>query len=428
MDIFKNAWPMYAAMPAILKDALERIYEDNGFDLKYQVKTGEEIFPTFKDLLNVLPKAIKESEYSKKVQGNYIGSLVTRIKSMTNGTYATIFCRNEIGDKKLFDKNVIIDISRIRSEETKALIMGVLVNRLSEYRMCSDIMNSPLQHITLLEEAHHLLRRNSISSAEGANMRNASVEMISNAIAEMRTYGEGFVISDQSPLIMDHSVISNTQTKVFFMLPEREDRSVAASSLELNLDQQGELARLPIGVAVVYQNAWAEPIMSKIKYFDNSKMKAYIYPNRDILLENKEILSQTFAILLYRRIILENGTSSYDENKINEIINKDYYWLGDIESECKKILNDREKLIQNKIPASKISFLYSMIFDFEKQIAKLTKEGSLKKWIKDVKWQILNVVDLNDCEIVGTLIFNRRLSNNGALKLYIEYQKLIANK
>ena len=148
--------------------------------------------------------------------------------------------------------------------------MGVLINRLSEYRMCSGVMNSPLRHITLLEEAHHLLRRHSASSVEGADMRGASVEMISNAIAEMRTYGEGFIIADQSPSIMDHSVIGNTQTKVFFMLPEREDRCVAAGSLELNADQQSELARLPIGVAVIYQNAWAEPVMTKIKYFEKS--------------------------------------------------------------------------------------------------------------------------------------------------------------
>lgn len=431
MDIFNNAWPMYSAMPAILKDALERIYEEKGFDLNYQIRTGEETFPTFKDLLSVLPEIIKESEYSKEVQGNYIGALVTRIKSMTNGVYGTIFCRNEISDEKLFDNNVIIDISRIRSEETKALIMGVLVNRLSEYRMCSGIMNSPLRHITLLEEAHHLLRRHSVSSAEGANMRGASVEMISNAIAEMRTYGEGFVIADQSPSIMDHSVISNTQTKVLFMLPEREDRSVAASSLELNADQQSELARLPIGVAVVYQNAWSEPVMSKIRYFDSTLMKAYNYSPPNIQQEKKEIIGQAFATLLYRRVILENGISSYDEAKIKKTVETDHSWLGDIEIECKQILKDREKLIQSKTAASKISALYSLVLDFEKQLAALNDRTPLSKWLDTVKEQISKVVELSDDEtgaLIGTLIFDRRTVNSGVLKLYSAYQKLTSNE
>lgn len=428
MDIFNNAWPMYSAMPAILKDALERIYENNGFDLTYQIRTGEEVFPTFKDLLEELPKLIKDSEYSKEVQGNYIGALVTRIKSMTNGVYGTIFCRNEIGDEKLFDGNVIIDISRIRSNETKALIMGILINRLSEYRMCSGTMNSPLLHITLLEEAHHLLRKHSSSAVEGADMRGASVEMISNAIAEMRTYGEGFVIADQSPAIMDHSVIANTQTKVFFMLPEREDRSVASSSLELNAEQQSELARLPVGTAVVYQNAWAEPVMAKINPFDKSLMEPYNYTPRNILQDNKDIISQAFATLLYRRITAENKVGSYDEDKINEIIQKDYSWLGDVEFECKQIFNQRDEILQSKIAASRISSLYSLISDFGNQLSKFKKSPSLTAWLQEVKAQINKLVCLTEDEInelIGVLIFNSRTLNSDALKLHGEYLKTI---
>lgn len=431
MDIFNNAWPMYSAMPAILKDALERIYEANGFDLNYQSRTGNEIFPTFKDLLDVLPKIIKESEYSKEVQGNYIGALATRVKSMTNGVYGTIFCRNEIGDDKLFDHNVIVDISRIRSEETKALIMGVLVNRLSEYRMCSGMMNSPLRHITLLEEAHHLLRKHSASSAEGANMRGASVEMITNAIAEMRTYGEGFVIADQSPSIMDRSVIANTQTKVFFMLPEREDRSVAASSLELNTEQQRELARLPIGAAVVYQNAWAEPVLTKIRYFDKALMEVYTYSPRNIVKENKELLGQVFATLLNRRIITDGQMSTYDNAKIESLIENDYYWLGDLESECKDILKDRLQITQIKVAASRIASLYGFVYDFEKQLSLLNEKESIEIWVSAVKQKIISAMDLNNNEVnelIGLLLFNRRTKNSGALKIYSEYQKLIMKK
>ena len=49
--------------------------------------------------------------------------------------------------------------------------------------------------------------------------------MISNAIAEMRTYGEGFVIVDQSPNAVDISAIRNTNTKIIMRLPDEQDRS-----------------------------------------------------------------------------------------------------------------------------------------------------------------------------------------------------------
>ena len=74
--------------------------------------------------------------------------------------------------------------------------------------MCTSEMNQPLRHITVLEEAHNLLRRTSdVQAQESANLQGKSVEMLTDAIAEMRTYGEGFVIADQSPGLLDPAVI-----------------------------------------------------------------------------------------------------------------------------------------------------------------------------------------------------------------------------
>ena len=56
-----------------------------------------------------------------------MGSLVTRVKSLTNGLNGQIFTSKEIDNEVLFDKNVIVDLSRIGSLETKSLIMGILI-------------------------------------------------------------------------------------------------------------------------------------------------------------------------------------------------------------------------------------------------------------------------------------------------------------
>ena len=63
----------------------------------------------------------------------------------------------------------------------------------------------------------NLLRR---QEAGGSDLVKKSVESISNAIAEMRTYGEGFLIVDQSPGAVDISAIKNTNTKIVMRLPE----------------------------------------------------------------------------------------------------------------------------------------------------------------------------------------------------------------
>ena len=301
VEIFNVCWPMYAAMPAILKDAMLEAYKTSGWDLDTSCNLfGKALFPTFTDLLIQLEKVIQQSAFSQEVKSNYIGSLVTRVKSLTNGLNGQIFASNEIDNALLFDRNVIVDLSRIGSQETKSLIMGILVMRLSEHRMSNaNGMNQPLKHVTVLEEAHNILKRISTEqSSEGANVAGKAVEMLSNAIAEMRTYGEGFIIADQSPSAVDISAIRNTNTKIIMRLPDEADRRLAGKAAGVTDEQLEEIAKLPKGVAVVYQNDWLEPVLCKIHHFSEEE-KPYQYEPQNQLSDEKKAFHQHIADLLF---------------------------------------------------------------------------------------------------------------------------------
>lgn len=279
IEIFSVCWPMYAAMPAVLKNAMLQAYEVCGWNLETsENEYNKNLFPTFQDLLTELVDVIEHSAYDKEVKNNYRGSLETRVRSLANGLNGQIFSADEIPEKQLFDENTIVDLSRVGSLESKSLIMGILIMRLNEYRMtsCTE-MNNPLKHVTVLEEAHNILRRTSMEQTEeGSNVAGKSVEMIANAIAEMRTYGEGFVIADQSPGAVDISAIRNTNTKIIMRLPDEQDRQLAGKAAALKDDQLDEIARLPKGVAVIYQNNWTEPVLCKINKFEGEE-KRYQY-------------------------------------------------------------------------------------------------------------------------------------------------------
>ena len=295
IEIFNVCWPMYAAMPAVLKDSVERAYIKAGWNLETsRNKYSEQLFPTFVDVLDELTCVVSESAFSQEVKDNYIGSLATRVRSLTNGIYGRIFDNDELGDKALFDENVIVDLSRVGSVETKAMIMGILVMRLQEYRMVSGKMNADLNHVTVLEEAHNLLKKTSTEqSSESANLLGKSVEMLSNAIAEVRTYGEGFIIADQAPGLLDLSVIRNTNTKIIMRLPDAEDRDLVGKSANLSEDQMKELAKLPTGVAAVYQNNWLEPVLCKVHY-------------ENICGEYKNKTEQNFNNVSYEKKLIES--------------------------------------------------------------------------------------------------------------------------
>lgn len=306
IDILNAVWPMYAAMPAILKDAVEQSYEKLGWDLLTSTNSYGRIFPDFEDLLDVLPSVIETSDYSEELKGNYTGSLVTRVRSLTNGYYRAIFQKEELKPEKLFDASCVVDLSRVGSVETKSLLMGIIFMKLQEHRMANaEGANTKLKHITVLEEAHNLLRRTSADqNQEGANLQGKSVEMISNAIAEMRTYGEGFIIADQAPNLLDESVIRNTNTKMVLRLPDWDDRELVGRAANLKDEHLEELARLQTGCAALYQNDWNEAVLCQFPMFDANKHGAkFIYEKPDSIATDsrKKYRTQLLKVLIMAR-------------------------------------------------------------------------------------------------------------------------------
>lgn len=265
VEVFNACWPMYAAMPAVLKEAMQRAYESVGWNILTSENPSGDIFPGFADLLKQVNAVVAESSYSADSKGDYAGALCMRIRSLCTGINGLLFGEDDLDDKDLFDRSAIVDLSRIGSMETKALIMGLLITRLNEHRMSSHESNRPLSHVTVLEEAHNLLKRTSTEQAtDGANLLGKAVELLANSIAEMRTYGEAFIIVDQSPALLDMAAIRNTNTKIILRLPDQTDRELVGRAANLNEEQITELARLERGVAAVYQNDWIEPVLAKI--------------------------------------------------------------------------------------------------------------------------------------------------------------------
>lgn len=345
IDIFNVCWPMYAAMPAVLKEAVEDAYTAAGWNLNTsENRSGYKVYPGFKDLLQSLRRVIKGSDYSQEVKDNYTGSLITRVKSLTNGLNGQIFTSNEIDSKKLFEESTVIDLSRVGSSETKAMIMGIIIMRLQERRISQGGINLPLKHVTVVEEAHNLLKRTSTEqSSETSNLLGKSVEMIANAIAEMRTYGEGFVIVDQAPSLLDLSVIRNTNTKIIMHLPDISDRELVGKAAGLTDDQIVELAKIPSGVAAVYQNKWVEPVLCKIDYYPVTP-KEYIYRSDSDLDEyqNQEYIKGRIVQFLVSK--LSNEEPLADIEKIKK-------WL--IDSDMESALKTEVMMLLNPDKAVK---------------------------------------------------------------------------
>ena len=326
MQIFSASWPLYAAMPAILKQSVVNAYVLCGWDIQNSVWVpgiSDHKYPVFADVLKTLPDIINTSDYSADSKGDYKGALLTRVEAMTTGMNGLIFKKSEgISDEKLFDENTLIDLSEVGSGETIALLMGVLIMRLNEYRKSQRKLgmvsshDSGLKHVTVLEEAHNLLKRtNKEQGEDGGNMIGKSVEMISNSIKEMRTYGEGFLIIDQSPLAVDSSAIENTATKIIMNTPSKDACNELGSALSLNEEQTKELSKLNVGVAAVLQKGWMSPVLMKIDLWDAKKYEA------PLQFEDQSMTKYVRSCLL-QELLRQAREKSYRSKPFGDIIRR----------------------------------------------------------------------------------------------------------
>lgn len=395
VEIFSVCWPMYDAMPAFFKDAILKSYEEVGWDLGSSTFDGEEPeYPDFEVLVEQLNNLIEQSDYASDIKSNYRGALVTRVKSLAVGLNKFIFTSEQTPYEVLFDQNCILDISRVKSTETKALIMGLMVYILNEYRIDRKTENNNgLKHVTVLEEAHNLLKNTAGGGA--SELQGKSVEMLTQTIAEIRTYGEGFIIVDQSPSSVDIAAIKNTNTKIVLRTPEANDRDAVGRSIGLTADQVNEIAKLPSGVAVVYQNDWVSPVLTMI---DKAEVEEGIYVSE----ERRQIKTVSSARMNLLRMLMQPwigrkkidereladslkvlDISRTDKQRISELI-KDYSLFNGLLSWKREDLPGLKKLVQSVLGITEKDYVRLQTADDLRRLVSSRVKKCSQKEINDI--------------------------------------------
>lgn len=322
VQVVSACWPLYGAMPGILKQAFERAYINHGWDLVHSERLAVRgaKFPVFQDLITALNELIDVSPYSAQTKGDYRGALVNRVSSLCNGFEGQIFGSSiGIPERVLFGSNTVIDLSSIGSDETRSMIMGILIIKLREYRKAmTSGPNSSLKHVTVLEEAHNILKRCSQdTNVESGNVQGAAVGSLCRCIAEMRSFGEGFMIIDQSPSAVDEAAIKNTAIKIVMRLPAKDDCEAMGTALSLNENQVRELSRLDIGVAAIYHVGWTDTVLAKMGSVWSGKYRLRTRPQLPVATYLK--VQGAVVQLMYQS--LEDGMLSNIYSDVEDMLN-----------------------------------------------------------------------------------------------------------
>lgn len=274
---FTNAFPMEASMPMMLEEAMYLCYEKYGWNTRNSKREDENIpvpyeFPILSDMFAALNEVVDSKGFGDgRLSGDYKGSLVSRISNLTKGAKgAMLNTRQSFNFDALLDKKVIFELEAIQSQEEKSFLMGLILARLSyaiKHRFAKD---KSFRHVTLIEEAHHLLSK--VGFSDNGAKKNA-VEMFSNMLAEVRKYGEGLIIVDQSPNKMTPEVLKNTNTKIIHRLFDQEDKDCIGNTMMMDSKQKEYLSNLEVGHAIVFSENTDKPVHIKVErseYADTS--------------------------------------------------------------------------------------------------------------------------------------------------------------
>lgn len=263
---FRAAFAMPSPLDVIFLRAIRECYTKYGWkDYSKATDSDVTIFGLFEFILT-FKSLIANSKYSGEVKGNLESGGVFRLMNLIEQNRAIFDTVNTIPIEDLICKPTVIELNAIENAEQKALIMALLLINICGYIKANRGSDSILKNIILIDEAHVLLGESSRTSSGGDNPdpRAAAVKAIQDMIAEIRAYGTGIIIADQSPAKVSREIVAQTEIKVAFRLVQSLDRELIADTTNMDEETSRQLSRLQPGEAYAYYSKLdtAIPIMT----------------------------------------------------------------------------------------------------------------------------------------------------------------------
>lgn len=264
-NVFAAVFPMEASMPAMVEDAILTAYEAKGWDVDDNqflppasdcpdsFDPAARAWPTMSDMIAQLDRLIPTYGLGKEFEEKYRGSLVSRLRSLTDGTLGQVLdVPQSLSFDALLDRRAVIELEELQGGEEKALLMALLLGGINEAIRARFAREPGFRHLTLIEEAHRLLAR----PEPGDKATALAVEAFADMLAEVRKYGEGLIIADQIPAKLIPDIIKNTHTKIVHRLFAEDDRRAMGEAMMMDDEQRAFLPNLKTGEAIVFCGGW----------------------------------------------------------------------------------------------------------------------------------------------------------------------------
>lgn len=250
---FTAAVSMSTPLDRIFEESVNNCYSDFRWLDTYTKADRGRVF-NISDFINCFQRTFDEIGYTGEAK-NIGRAGVVRLNSLVN-----LFDNyHSIPIEDLLSKPTVIELAAIENSDQKALIIALLLLSVLAYVNSNYIGEGNLRNVIVLEEAHVLLDASSNHGEGEADPSAIAQDLLKRMLAEIRAYGVGIVIADQSPRKVSADVIALTDIKLAFRLVEAVDRQILADSTNMNDVQVRRLPKLRAGEAFLFFGKLDEP-------------------------------------------------------------------------------------------------------------------------------------------------------------------------
>jgi hypothetical protein len=252
LSCFMAAMPVSGPLPALLGEALERVYEDFP-DMNNP--------PTINDLIATSQRVLEEKGYSSETRSDIMTALEVRLGIFTRLSPGKVFqCKNSVpGIDHLMKVPAIIEFDKFPQKQVCLPILFLLTSFREYFKTVPQKRhkNNP-RYVIIIEEAHNIVGSNSHSSPspDVADPASAASEYVCRMLSELRALGVMIVIVDQFPALIAAEVIKSTVSKLAFNQVAKDDREELAAAMLLGHTGAEDLARLKTGEAFFFTEGY----------------------------------------------------------------------------------------------------------------------------------------------------------------------------
>lgn len=254
---FESAIPMPSPLDAVFQQVINDCYALFGW--KSYSKTGDPGTTPFgfQEFIIQFKKKIKKSEYGKEVRGNLESGGVNRLSALIEQNPYIYDTVNTIPLADILHKPTVIELNAIGNPMQKALLMSILLIQICTYTKQNKVSGQNLSNILMIDEAHVLFDTKFSDNVTGST----SSETLQNMMAEIRAYGTGIIVADQTASAVGARTVANTDIKVSFRLVETNEKEIIANSMGLSDLMLQRMSTLKTGEAYVTYYKLTDPVV-----------------------------------------------------------------------------------------------------------------------------------------------------------------------